>query len=118
MVTYLNDHLVGSAGALDLINNLKDSQPDDKLFYQLLHKEISEDQKILKDMLHLMGEEETTIGQIAGKVAEKVSRIKLEPSKGKGGLGLVESLEVLELGIEGKRLLWKTVLALKASYPE
>jgi hypothetical protein len=121
MLIYLNDHLTGAAGALDLIHHISELHPSDKetLFYKELHTEITNDQKILKALIHRLGAEESTLRQVAGRIAEKISRIKLEPTKiEEGSIGLFESLEVLALGIQGKHLLWKAILALKNPYPE
>jgi len=51
-------------------------------------------------------------------MAEKLARTKLGFSKGKTvGLRLVESLEILQLGITGKRLLWRAMFAAIKSSP-
>jgi hypothetical protein len=51
-----------------------------------------------------------TVKELAGWLGEKVSRLKLRHDDN-DGLGLLEALEFLEIGIHGKSELWRALAA-------
>jgi hypothetical protein len=76
-----------------------------------LRDEIAGDQAALEGLLAEFGEESRT-RRAAGWIAEKVGRIKVDMDGLKfGELGLLEALEMLALGIAGKRMLWAALSA-------
>lgn len=106
---YLNDHLAGSCGALNLLQDLAERQelPADRRFFLQLKESVESDQALLESLLDAGDMERSKTAKAAGTLAAKASRLKLlweglEP----GGLGMLEALEVLALGIQGKLLLW------------
>ena len=118
---YLNDHLAGSNGALHLIHQLAERQEieSERLFFQNLQKMVEKDQTLLKDLLEKANMEKSLTLEIAGALTEGAGRLKLlweglEP----GELGMFEALEVLALGIQGKRLLWAMLGELSPYFPE
>jgi hypothetical protein len=118
---YLNDHLAGSSGAVDLIAAIAKAS-DDPLqsdFFQDLREKVEDDREILKGLLAKIGQSDSKLLQVAGGLTEKASRLKLlwegfEPGK----LGMFEALEMLCLGIQGKRLLWTILGGIRSSIPE
>ena len=118
--TYLNDHLAGSVGALDLIDHLarESDTPDEASFFRRLHAEIAAEQAQLRDLLRDLGLDESGVRKAAGWVAEKVTRLKLKwDDPGDDGLRRFEALEALALGITGKLSLWKTLAAVAGEMP-
>ncbi len=113
--TYLNDHLAGSVGALELIGHMMGTCADDamKRWLEELNTEIQEDQETLRRVIATLGLQESGVRKAMAWVAEKVSRAKL-PFAGGGGLDHVQALEGLLLGVTGKKSLWHTL----ASVPE
>lgn len=118
---YLNDHLAGSCGAINLIQLLADHQEieSERDFFLWLKQEVEKDQSLLKELLEKARMEKSVALQIAGTLSEGAGRIKLlweglEP----GQLGMFEALEVLALGIQGKRLLWSMLANLRPYFPE
>ncbi len=109
--TYLNDHLAGSVGALELLDHLikTSNDPAFRAFLTELREEISADQGVLQDLLRQVGGEESTMRKAGAWILEKMSRLKLQKEADDGGLGLFQSLEALALGITGKRALWRTL---------
>ncbi|WP_341408129.1 hypothetical protein [Luteolibacter soli] len=106
---YLNDHLAGSAGAIGIIEKLADTadDPEEAAFFRELGEKVETDRTILKDLIGKLGESSSSLLEAAGVATGAASRIKLaweglEP----GHLGRFEALELLALGIQGKRLLW------------
>jgi hypothetical protein len=114
LAIYLNDHLAGSVGALELIDHLIETYSEKPLgqFFRDLRIEIEADQSSLKDLIEKLGEKESPVRQAGAWVAEKLSRSKIRLSDSEEGkMGLLHALESLTLGITGKRGLWTALSA-------
>ncbi|WAC21441.1 hypothetical protein OVA24_08580 [Luteolibacter sp. SL250] len=118
---YLNGHLAGSHCALSLIAELSKRQTDSKerKFFEELEAKVETDQRILKELIAASGGEESTGLHSLGEIGGKVSRLLflyegMEPGK----LGNFEALEMLALGIQGKRLLWVALQEVAHHFPE
>ncbi|MES2658006.1 MAG: hypothetical protein V4689_05280 [Verrucomicrobiota bacterium] len=121
LTRYLNDHLAGSSGALLLIQELADHHdaPEARGFFLDLKEKVEADRSLLKELLERIGQSPSTLLQVAGGVAARIGGIKLmweqiEPGK----LGLFEALEMLALGVQGKRLLWVALGEITSWFPE
>lgn len=120
LATYLNDHLAGSVGALDLLDHLaRESEGgEDVSLFRALHQEIAAEQAQLRELLRELGGEESGVRKAAGWVAEKVTRLKLRwDDPGDEGLRRFEALEALALGITGKLSLWRALAAVADGIP-
>jgi len=112
LTIYLNDHLAGSVGALEMLDGIIDAHEGKPLesFVKQLRKDISADQRELKRLMKQLGIAESGVRKVGAWVAEKLSRAKLRMGdSGKSNLALLQSLESLSLGITGKRSLWRTL---------
>jgi len=117
--TYLNDHVAGSVLALELLDHLIDLPEalDRKLLTQL-RAEIQEDQDVLRQLLRSVGAKESTARKAAAWLTEKLGRAKLRiDESGSGELRMLEGLETLALGIQGKLALWRSLAALADAVP-
>jgi hypothetical protein len=121
LLRYLNDHLAGSTGAIGLIEKLATTAEDagEASFFRELQQAVESDRDLLKDLIARLGEHSSTVLQAAGSITGAASRLKLnwegmEP----GRLGRFEAMEVLALGIQGKRLLWFILEELAPFVPE
>jgi hypothetical protein len=118
--TYLNDHLAGSVGALDLIERMIKTYGNQPIaqFCRQMRDEIHADQDELRKMMAGLGIKESSLRKAGALVAEKLSRTKLQ-LKGEetGDLGVLQALEGLVLGIKGKEALWRALGAVQASWP-
>ena len=104
---YLNDHLAGAAAGLDLLGSLR-KMPGYDRWAEELEADIEEDRLELQLLMNRAGVSASSLRQMAGWVAEKLSALKTSIDDSTGGpLQQLELLEALELGIEGKRALWK-----------
>ena len=108
--SYLNDHLAGSIGAIELIAHWAKLYQGKPLgaFFSDLESEVKADQDTLRDLMRSLGVEESKVRQAGAWAAEKLGFARFviagdEP----GGLGLVLALEGLIMGITGKQLLWR-----------
>lgn len=114
LVTYLNDHLAGSIAAIELLEQLEEDHKGAPLqnFFAELREEISGDREELKELMTELQIEESSARKASAWLTEKVTELKLRvDDPAKGTLRLLQSVEILTLGIEGKRLLWRALTA-------
>lgn len=114
---YLSDHLAGSAAAIQLVNRCRgrDPQTERSEFLGELVGEIEEDRTVLQDVMARVGASVSPLKQTGAKGVELLASLKHRlPGLGSGSpeLAQLEEVEVLSLGIEGKRLLWRLLGAL------
>jgi hypothetical protein len=118
--SYLNDHLAGSIGALELLDRLMNIYKGKPLerFFRDLRDEIDADQEILKELIAKLGEKESAVRKAEAWIVEKISRAKIQPSEScEGEMGLFLALEGLALGIHGKRSLWRALATASETAP-
>jgi hypothetical protein len=110
--TYLADHLAGSVHAIELAKNLKEESHDEKFTetISLLLSDIETDRETLKGLANSVGTDASKMKELTAWLGEKVSRLKLGDAR--SNLGTLERLEVLEIGIYGKRALWRALSAI------
>jgi len=117
---YLNDHLAGSVGALELLDRLiqtYEGKPLEK-FFRDLRQDIESDQAQLKELMQKLGVGESTVRKAGAWLAEKLSRPKIDLENGsRDDTGLFLALEALILGITGKRSLWRALHAASRAVP-
>jgi hypothetical protein len=121
LTDYLNDHLAGSVGALELLDRLigtYEGKPLEK-FFRDLRGDIEQDQEQLKELIAKLGAAESAVRKAGAWVVEKLSRPKIDLGEGgKIEVGLFLALEALVLGITGKRSLWRALQAASRTVPE
>lgn len=118
---YLNDHLAGSQSAVAVIQDLADRQEDPReaRFLRHLKEAVEEDQELLASLLERAGMKESPVKKAAGKVTAQAGRLKLRwEGIDAGELGAFEALEMLALGIQGKRVLWIMLREIAPLFPE
>lgn len=116
---YLNDHLAGSDAALELLSRLTETAEQDhsRAAFASLRAEVEQDQRVLEDLIARVGGGESKMKRALGWLAEKAARVKLGSAEPGGSFALFESLEVLALGIQGKRSLWRALSILGDAEP-
>ncbi|HET8622660.1 MAG TPA: hypothetical protein VFM14_03785 [Gemmatimonadales bacterium] len=120
LVRYINDHLAGSVTAIELLDRLIEEPPDaaDREFLPMLRNEIEADQQVLKQLLNEVESSENLVRKAAGWLAEKAIGLKLRwDDPDNDGFRLFEALELLALGIWGKRALWRALATLSPMPP-
>ena len=120
LTNYMKDHFAGSVAAVELLNHLISSHrgKTHEQFFIQLREEIGEDQEVLQGLLHDLDAAGGAVRNTTAFLSEKLARIKLlleDPSGGQ--LARLEKLEALALGIEGKRALWRALLAVAEEIP-
>lgn len=120
ITTYLNDHLAGSVAALELLDYLVAlHQGPDRRPLTDLRTEIEEDQKVLQQLLRDLGGKESQVRKAAAWLTEKLGQAKLRfDDPGTGDLRVLEALETLGLGIQGKLSLWRALASVAGEIPQ
>ena len=121
LTRYINDHLAGSSGALLLVDQLAEKHHDSeaKEFFIRLKGKIQEDRAMLESLLQRIERRPSALMKAAGGVAARVGGLKLMWEKVEPGeLGMFEALEMLALGIQGKRILWCAIEEIRPWFPE
>ena len=112
---YLNDHLAGATGGMELAHRLAASHPDpgQRITLQRLAAEITQDRRALLDLMAALGLPVRHYKLSAAWAAEKAARLKLNGRLlSRSPLSSLEELEMLRLGVEGKAAGWRTLRAL------
>lgn len=112
LATYLNDHLAGSVGALELLEQLERAHQGTPLGATVagLRTEIAEDQRELEHLMERLSVARSRARQATAWLAEKAAALKLALDDPQGGsFRLFESVEALGLGIDGKLALWQAL---------
>jgi hypothetical protein len=114
--TYLNDHLAGSVAAIELLDDVIEHHSEDRLgkIFRDLRDEIQADQETLRDLIRKLGAEESAVRKAGAWVAEKFSRVKVGDVD--DSAGLLQAVEALALGITGKGLLWRSLVAITPNF--
>jgi hypothetical protein len=115
LATYLQDHLAGAVGGIEILEALRDQHEGEPLgrFASELLAEVEADREVLQRLVDQTGGS-NVVKEATAWVGEKVARLKLSRQVG-GELGTFEALEALALGILGKRSLW---IALETVAPQ
>jgi hypothetical protein len=118
LAIYLHDHRAGSNFAINLLEGMKEQEGDPELAHLAadILAEVTKDRDTLQSIIDRVGESPTDLKEASAWFAEKASRMKLTHDE-PGGLGSFEALEMLALGILGKRSLWQA-LPLIADFDE
>jgi hypothetical protein len=117
---YLNDHLAGAVGAVQLARRTASSNRDSPYGEPLarLAEEIDEDRHTLQDLLKRLGVRGDVVKILASVGAERVGRLKLNGELLRySPLSRLEELELLSLGVTGKLALWRALRANLADDP-
>lgn len=118
LASYLNDHLAGSAAALDLLQRMRDANEGNEVGETVadLHEAIKQDGAALETIMETLDVDVSSLRRAGGRAVEKVSRVKLDEwATGDRDLSLLLETEALALGIEGKMAGWCSLKQLPAS---
>lgn len=109
---YLNDHLAGATGGLELARRVARSSlmPADAQVLQRLAAEIAADRQALLKIMAALGIPARSYKRYAAWIGEKAGRLKLNGYLlTRSPLSSLEELELLRLGVEGKAAGWRTL---------
>ena len=120
LMGYLNDHLAGAAAGIQLAERCRDRDPGSELglVLQALVPEIEQDREVLERVVRALGGSPPRIKRATALGAERIGSLRMWlPMIGPGSeeSARLEELELLSLGIEGKRLLWAALAQLSST---
>jgi hypothetical protein len=121
LATYLNDHLAGSVVALELLEHLEAAQAGTALerFLADLRADVAADRQELEALMDQLHVAASRPRRATAWLTEKATELKLRLDDPAGGaLRLLEGLEAVEIGIAGKRALWRALAAAAEVVPE
>lgn len=109
---YLNDHLAGSAGGVALARRLaskhREMDPGDEL--QSIARQIAEDRDELISIMGALGITRVYYKEGFAMVGERLGRLKLNGRLvHRSPLSSLVELELMTLGVTGKRAGWRTL---------
>ena len=119
LAIYLNDHLGGATGGLQLARRLVANNKGVDEFVVPLRRvcrEIEEDRAALEQVMERLGFARGKVKPLGAWVAEKFSRLKLNGNLWRySPLSRLLELESLQMGVTGKMELWRTLIAVPGS---
>ena len=119
--TYLNDHLAASVTAIKLLSRLQslNGQEDLPRFAGEMRLEIEQDQGELKKLMQRLRITKSRTRMATAWFAHQLTDLKMrfdDPRDHR--LRRLEMLELVEVGLEGKRALWQALSAASHAAPE
>jgi hypothetical protein len=113
LAIYLNDHLAGATGGVQLARRLRASNEDDPEFGSELAAicaEIEADRETLEAVMDRLDVGPSRLKPLAAIFAERLGRLKLNGHLWTySPLSRLDELELLQLGVAGKRRLWRAL---------
>jgi hypothetical protein len=110
---YLNDHLAGSTAGLELARRLEKNNRDEPEFRATLtaiRGEIEAEREALMTATDRRGIARSTVKLALARVGERLGRLKLNGQlRGYSPLSRLDELELLQVGVAGKRRLWRAL---------
>jgi hypothetical protein len=113
LAIYLNDHFAGATAGVELARRLRASNEDDASFGPELAElcaEIEADRETLAAIMKRLEVGPSRLKPLAAVLAERLGRLKLNGRLwGYSPLSRLDELELLQLGVTGKRRLWRAL---------
>jgi hypothetical protein len=113
LAIYLNDHLAGATVGVELARRLQTSNEDDREFGPALVEicaEVETDRETLKAVMDRLGVGQSKLKPAAAVLGERLGRLKLNGRLwGYSPLSRLDELELLQVGVVGKRRLWRAL---------
>jgi hypothetical protein len=109
LATYLNDHLAGAEVGFRTAERLADQlDGEDERFLRGMCTAIDEERDLLRGLLEKLGSDESMLKRGVGAVGGILGSVRDAIPVGDAPTTL-EDLELLAIGVWGKRLLWGTL---------
>ena len=111
---YLLDHAAGAEAALEIMDHIESSHGNTRAGSAVreVRPQIEEDRDTLQSLIEQLTDSSSVPRRVLGWIGEKALELKIKlDDPADGALRLLESLEILTLGIEGKIALWRSLEA-------
>jgi len=110
---YLNDHLAGATAGVELARRLRASNRDAPEFGPTLTDvcaEIESDRETLTAVMDRLDVGKSKLKPLLAVLGERLGRLKLNGQlRGYSPLSRLDELELLQIGVAGKRRLWRAL---------
>ncbi len=121
LAIYLKDHFAGSEAAIAILDHIEevhgDGAPGEMV--RTLRPQFQSERDVLKQLLARLSEETSVPRRVFGWLSEKGLELKLKVDDSTDGpLHLLEAVEMLALGVHGKRGLWIALAESRTAVPE
>jgi hypothetical protein len=117
---YLNDHLAGATFGVGLVQRIAHQHRHSARSAALrrISDEITQDRQTLLDVMDALGVPARRYKVYGGWAAERLGRLKPNGVLyRRSGLSTLIEIETLRLGVEGKTLIWRTLLVVAPGEP-
>ncbi|TJZ93123.1 hypothetical protein [Actinacidiphila oryziradicis] len=117
---YLNDHLAGATFGIGLAQRIAHQHRHSarRADVQRISDEITQDRQTLLELMDALGVPARRYKVYGGWAAERLGRLKPNGALyRRSGLSTLTELETLRLGVEGKTLIWRTLLVVATGEP-
>lgn len=106
--TYLQDHLAGATGVIELVDRRRSREPE--AWLDRFRAQLATEHDIVTSLAEQLDSRAHPVKRSAGWMAEKAAQAKLVlDGRGDDALRDLLELEVMRTGVEGKRCLWRTL---------
>lgn len=113
LAIYLNDHLAGATAGVELARRLRGSNEGDAEFgpeLAAICAEVEADRETLIAFMERLGVGQSRLKPALAVVGERLGRLKLNGQlRGYSPLSRLDELEILQIGVAGKRRLWRAL---------
>ena len=113
LAIYLNDHLAGATAGVELVRRLRGSNEGDPEFGPVLTEicaEIEAERKTLQAAMDQLGVSQSKLEPLAALLGERLGRLKPNGQlRGYSPLSRLDELELLQIGVAGRRRLWRAL---------
>lgn len=112
LAIYLNDHLAGSTGALELLRRAGKAERYTEFgpFFDRLRQEVDRDREPVEELMDSLGIAQSRVKRAGAWALEKAGRLKLNGSVvSRSPLSRLLELEALSTGVSGKLGLWQAL---------
>jgi hypothetical protein len=113
LAIYLNDHLAGATFGVELARRLRAANLSDLEFGPVLAEvctEIEADRETLEAVMDQLGVDQSRLKPLAAVLGERFGRLKPNGRLwGYSPLSRLDELELLQIGVAGKRRLWRAL---------
>ena len=118
LAVYLNDHLSSAAAALNMLDVLEGHDDELRDFVVVLRQAISQDRDQLARLMASAGVDVDDRPRQEGWAMDKAAELRFNAEDAAhGGLKTFELLEMLALGLDGKRALWSLLRIVSTDIP-
>ncbi|MGW9673271.1 hypothetical protein ACWGUN_08880 [Streptomyces koyangensis] len=120
LAIYLNDHLAGAAGGVELLRRAAEAGRDQAASRQLhdLADEVADDRASLMEIMRELDIPVRRSRIVLGRLGEKAGRLKTNGHLlSRSPLSDLLELEAMRLGVEGKTCCWRTLRELADTDP-